>query len=224
MVYKSMLRLLNNPEKGVTLVEIIVTVMLVGILAAFTLPNMFKQVQDRKTREAMNTVNSILQDVQKQALRRGTGSCTLELGKSSGSTGSYYDRVRVSPLGCLVAVPSNTETVSSTTYHSVILPSNISVATNITATTPKLIYSYKGHITDYTSLVPSGQTPTLVLFQVDSDGRTALVSNQQSKKCLIASSLLGLTVLGNYDVSDAAQLSTASITSAKCTPSSDGTK
>jgi prepilin-type N-terminal cleavage/methylation domain-containing protein len=219
-----MLRLLNNPEKGVTLVEMLVTIMLVGILAAFTLPNMFKQVQDRKTREAMNTVNSILQDVQKQALRRGTGSCTLELGKPSGSTSSYYDRVRISPLGCLVAVPSNTETISSTNYHSVTLPSNVNIATNITATTPKLIYSYKGHITDYTSLVPSGQTPTLVLFPVDSDGRTPLVNSKQSKKCLIASSMLGLLVPSNYDVSAATQLTTASITNTKCTPGSDGTK
>jgi prepilin-type N-terminal cleavage/methylation domain-containing protein len=224
-------------EKGVTLVEVLVTAVIAGVLAAISLPNMIVLYNKSKVQTGLDMVKGSFQDAQLQAGRVGR-NCDIELRKSSTSN-TYYDlivargNVTTGTNYCFVAMASQyqTETVGGTTQslQQIQLPRGVRMATNITdrnggsaATTglpPTLTFSFKGHIPDLDSRAPRGQLPTIVIFPVDESTETPYENNpRQTRKCVIIGSLLGILRTGNY--STTASMSSP-VTNTNCTPGID---
>ena len=224
-------------EKGVTLVEVLVTAVIAGVLAAISLPNMIVLYNKSKVQTGLDMVKGSFQDAQLQAGRVGR-NCDIELRKSSTSN-TYYDlivargNVTTGTNYCFVAMASQyqTETVGGTTQplQQIQLPRGVRMATNITdrnggspATTglpPTLTFSFKGHIPDLASRAPKNQLPTIVIFPVDESTESPYENNpRQPRKCVIVGSLLGILRTGYY--STTASLSSP-VTNANCTPGID---
>ena len=224
-------------EKGVTLVEVLVTAVIAGVLAAISLPNMIVLYNKSKVQTGLDMVKGSFQDAQLQAGRVGS-NCDIELRKSSTSN-TYYDlivargNVTTGTNYCFVAMASQyqTETVGGTTQplQQIQLPRGVRMATNITdrnggspATTglpPTLTFSFKGHIPDLASRAPRNQLPTIVIFPVDESTESPYENNpRQPRKCVIIGSLLGIVRTGYY--STTASLSSP-ITNTDCTPGID---
>jgi prepilin-type N-terminal cleavage/methylation domain-containing protein len=225
-------------EKGVTLVEVLVTAVIAGVLAAISLPNMIVLYNKSKVQTGLDMVKGSFQDAQLQAGRVGR-NCDIELRKSSTSN-TYYDLIvargnaTTGTNYCFVAMASQyqTETVGTTTQplQQIKLPRGVRMATNITdrnggspATTglpPTLTFSFKGHIPDLASRAPRNQLPTIVIFPVDESTESPYENNpRQPRKCVIVGSLLGILRTGYY--STTASLSSP-VTNANCTPGIDG--
>ena len=224
-------------EKGVTLVEVLVTAVIAGILAAISLPNMIVLYNKSKVQTGLDMVKGSFQDAQLQAGRVGR-NCDIELRKSSTSN-TYYDLIvargnaTTGTNYCFVAMASQyqTETVGGTTQplQQIQLPRGVRMATNITdrnggspATTglpPTLTFSFKGHIPDLASRAPRDQLPTIVIFPVDESTESPYENNpRQPRKCVMVGSLLGILRTGYY--STTASLSSP-VTNANCTPGID---
>jgi prepilin-type N-terminal cleavage/methylation domain-containing protein len=224
-------------EKGVTLVEVLVTAVIAGILAAISLPNMIVLHNKSKVQTGLDMVKGSFQDAQLQAGRVGR-NCDIELRKSSTSN-TYYDLIvargnaTTGTNYCFVAMASQyqTETVGGTTQplQQIQLPRGVRMATNITdrnggspATTglpPTLTFSFKGHIPDLASRAPRDQLPTIVIFPVDESTESPYENNpRQPRKCVMVGSLLGILRTGYY--STTASLSSP-VTNANCTPGID---
>jgi prepilin-type N-terminal cleavage/methylation domain-containing protein len=224
-------------EKGVTLVEVLVTAVIAGVLAAISLPNMIVLYNKSKVQTGLDMVKGSFQDAQLQAGRVGR-NCDIELRKSSTSN-TYYDLIvargnaTTGTNYCFVAMASQyqTETVGGTTQplQQIQLPRGVRMATNITdrnggspATTglpPTLTFSFKGHIPNLDSRAPRDQLPTIVIFPVDESTESPYENNpRQPRKCVIIGSLLGILRTGYY--STTASLSSP-ITNTKCTPGID---
>jgi len=224
-------------EKGVTLVEVLVTAVIAGVLAAISLPNMIVLYNKSKVQTGLDMVKGSFQDAQLQAGRVGR-NCDIELRKSSTSN-TYYDlivargNVTTGTNYCFVAMASQyqTETVGGTTQplQQIQLPRGVRMATNITdknggspATTglpPTLTFSFKGHIPDLASRAPKNQLPTIVIFPVDESTESPYENNpRQPRKCVIVGSLLGILRTGYY--STTASLSSP-VTDNNCTPGID---
>jgi len=221
-------------EKGVTLVEVLVTAVIAGVLAAISLPNIIVLYNKSKVQTGLDMVKGSFQDAQLQAGRVGR-NCDIELRKSSTSN-TYYDlivargNVTTGTNYCFVAMASQyqTETVGGTTQplQQIQLPRGVRMATNITdrnggspATTglpPTLTFSFKGHIPDLASRAPKNQLPTIVIFPVDESTESPYENNpRQPRKCVMVGSLLGILRTGYY--STTASLSSP-VTNANCTP------
>jgi prepilin-type N-terminal cleavage/methylation domain-containing protein len=224
-------------EKGVTLMEVLVTAVIVGILAAIGLPNIIALYNKSKVQTGLDMVKGSFQDAQRQAGRVGR-NCDIELRKSSNSN-TYYDLIVAKGNAttgtnyCFVAMASQyqTETVGGTTQplQQIQLPRGVRMATNITdrnggspGTTglpPTLTFSFKGHIPDLDSRAPRDQLPTIVIFPVDESTESPYENNpRQPRKCVIIGSLLGILRTGYY--STTASLSSP-ITNTNCTPGID---
>jgi len=225
-------------EKGVTLMEVLVTAVIVGILAAIGLPNMIILYNKSKVQTGLDMVKGSFQDAQRQAGRMGK-NCDIELRKSSASN-TYYDLIVAKGNAttgttnyCFVAMASQyqTETVGTTTQplQQIKLPRGVRIATNITdrnggsaAATglpPTLTLSFKGHIPDLDSRAPRDQLPTIVIFPVDESTETPYENNpRQPRKCVIIGSLLGIVRTGYY--STTASMSSP-VTNTNCTPGID---
>jgi prepilin-type N-terminal cleavage/methylation domain-containing protein len=74
----------TNSESGFTLIEQLVVLLLVGILGAFIAPNMMGMNQRNELNEAVSSLRSSLQEVQRQAIMKST-NCTVTLPVSNTS-------------------------------------------------------------------------------------------------------------------------------------------
>ncbi|MEM7758912.1 MAG: prepilin-type N-terminal cleavage/methylation domain-containing protein [Cyanobacteria bacterium P01_A01_bin.40] len=66
----------NN--SGFTLIEVIVVTIIVGIIAAISVPNFFSLLQRNRVTEALSSIEGALREGQKQAERDGSG-CDLTI-------------------------------------------------------------------------------------------------------------------------------------------------
>lgn len=71
---------LNVPkqERGFTLIEIIVTVIVVGILSAVAAPSLLGLLNQTRVNDGLRQIQSSLKEAQRQAMRRGD-TCTVTL-------------------------------------------------------------------------------------------------------------------------------------------------
>jgi prepilin-type N-terminal cleavage/methylation domain-containing protein len=80
-----MLRLnVHNSESGFTLLEQLIVLVLVGILGALTTPSVLGMKQRQELNDAVSSLRSSLQEVQRQAIMKST-NCTITLPSSSTS-------------------------------------------------------------------------------------------------------------------------------------------
>jgi prepilin-type N-terminal cleavage/methylation domain-containing protein len=211
------MNLLNAPrESGITLMELLVTAVILGILAAIGIPNLVGLLNKNRVQSSTDILRTVLQDSQRQAMRVGK-VCEVELRKSSASQ-SYYDLVvargDVNKNPCLAAIPArySKETIGKDVYavQTVKLPDGVRIATNITSNPPKLIFSLKGHICNLHDSVNNNKAlpsqskqrklPTFVIFPVNESTETPHENSEKATtKCIIAGSLLGILRTGNYD-------------------------
>ncbi len=72
----------RNKERGFTLTEMLVTVIVAGILAAITGPSLVGLINRNQVKEAQRQVEMALKEAQRQAMRRGK-SCQVTINSTS---------------------------------------------------------------------------------------------------------------------------------------------
>ena len=115
----------HKKEQGFTLTEMLVTIIIAGILAAISTPNLLIWYNNTQVKRAVEQLQGALTEAQRQAMRRGE-SCTVTLDitnqKITNSTGSE---------GCLLSDR--------------ILPTGVAMTTNISGN--NIQFSFKGNTT-----------------------------------------------------------------------------
>ena len=162
----------NNQEKGLSLIEMIITVIIVGILAATTIPSLLGLFNQNRVTEALSEVKGAIKEAQRQAIRRGK-TCKIK-----------FDEVTIKgKIRHRVTIVTNTDepgsNYSGCLLRERILPEVITLDTSLPGKTPRIIFSHRGNTTS------SG---TIALF----------ASTQGIQKCLVISNGLGIMRTGNY--------------------------
>ena len=187
-----MRRLNVHKNQGFTLLEILVALAITGILAALTLPNLSAWLNSNKVQEATDSIQSALQDAQRQAIRRGR-SCTINFANPIGTTPTVYSRITASDAGCLVATNTNASSLS--------LPEEVfMVVSNFpnfppVGGSPGIRFSFRGHVPRLTFDPP--QNRAIIVLYPAADASAAPYPNQE-KKCIVIASLLGIVKQGTY--------------------------
>ena len=83
----------RKQERGFTLIEMIVTVIILGILSAITAPSLIGLFDQMRVKDGLRQIESSLKEAQRQAMRRGS-SCTISLNATN-------NMITGSPTQCL---------------------------------------------------------------------------------------------------------------------------
>jgi prepilin-type N-terminal cleavage/methylation domain-containing protein len=208
----------STNEKGMTLLEILVVAVLVGILAALGLPQLLALLHRNQVQAAVDTLQNTLEDAQRQAIRTSQ-ECTIKLSKTG--SGTYYSELRSTITAgkpvCIIN-SSGLLTVKTVGNEQVVqLPDEIKMATNLSGDSPTISYSFKGHTTTVAKDLgeTSDELPTIVVFPYNDDANTVY---QGEQKCLVMASLLGVIRTGVY------QGSLSLINSSGCATFLEGTE
>ena len=178
-----------HKNQGFTLLEILVALAITGVLAALTGANLLAWLNSSKVQEATDSIQSALQDAQRQAIRRGR-SCTINFANPIGTTPTVYSRITASDAGCLVATNTNASSLS--------LPQEVFMVVRNFPTlgsSPGIRFSFRGHVPGLT-FVPRANQAIIVLYPAAN--ATADPYPNQEKKCIVIASLLGIVKQGTY--------------------------
>jgi prepilin-type N-terminal cleavage/methylation domain-containing protein len=178
-------------QRGFTLIEVMVIVMVVGILAATAAPSFGSLLDSIKVNQTVTDLRTVLQDTQRQAIRNSQ-VCTIQVPNTIGNGNSYGNsKKKIIQGNCL-------------TSGSPELADNIDLATNLQSSsttsgssdTIALQFGTFGSAAfSIQSAVQSPATPR------DPTGKVvAFVAENPKvqKKCVAISSTLGLTRIGTY--------------------------
>ena len=178
-----------HKNQGFTLLEILVALAITGVLAALTGANLLAWLNSSKVQEATDSIQSALQDAQRQAIRRGR-SCTINFANPIGTTPTVYSRITASDAGCLVATNTNASSLS--------LPQEVFMVVRNFPTlgsSPGIRFSFRGHVPGITFDPPQNRA-IIVLYPAAN--ATADPYPNQEKKCIVIASLLGIVKQGTY--------------------------
>jgi len=123
-----MRHLLAN-DRGLTLFELLVVLVIVGVLAALGIPNLLGAINASKVKQAQTQVQGIIRGAQRQALNSGA-SCGLKLNTSN-------NPITISDIN---SSPTNTCLSAST----LVLPQDVKILTNLSGTPPSITFNFKG--------------------------------------------------------------------------------
>ena len=139
LTWRLSLMLLYNARKsnsGFTLTEIIVTIIIIGVIAAIAAPNFLGLLNRNRVNEAARQIEGALTEAQRQAIRRGR-QCSIEIDEANnlisnpGGSGCLLSNRNLNSMvqlnTNLPAAPNNTITFSG--------------KGNITGTNPVLVVS-----------------------------------------------------------------------------------
>jgi prepilin-type N-terminal cleavage/methylation domain-containing protein len=177
----------HHKNQGFTLLEILVALAITGILAALTGPNLLAWLNRNKVQEATDSIQSALQDAQKQAMRRGR-ICTINFTNGTGTNPTVYSQIRASEAGCLVMANAG----------SLNLPQEVFMVVRNFPTlgiSPGVQFSFRGHVPGLT-FTPRENQAIIVLYPA-ANASAAPYPNQE-RKCLVMASLLGIVKQGTY--------------------------
>jgi prepilin-type N-terminal cleavage/methylation domain-containing protein len=177
----------HHKNQGFTLLEILIALAITGILAALTLPNLLAWLNRNKVQEATDSIQSALQDAQKQAMRRGR-ICTINFTNGTGTNPTVYSQIRASEAGCLVMANAG----------SLNLPQEVFMVVRNFPTlgsSPGVQFSFRGHVPGLT-FTPRENQAIIVLYPA-ANASAAPYPNQE-RKCLVMASLLGIVKQGTY--------------------------
>jgi prepilin-type N-terminal cleavage/methylation domain-containing protein len=188
-----MRRLNVNKNQGFTLLEILIALAITGILAALTGPNLLAWLNSNKVQEATDSIQSALEDAQRQAIRLGR-ICTINFTNGTGTNPTVYRQITASEAGCLVATNTNASSLS--------LPEEVfMVVSNFpkfppVSGSPGIRFSFRGHVPGLTFAPPGG--PAIIVLYPAANA-SADPYPKQEKKCLVIASLLGIVKQGTYN-------------------------
>jgi prepilin-type N-terminal cleavage/methylation domain-containing protein len=203
----------HHKNQGFTLLEILVALAITGILAALTLPNLLAWLNSNKVQEATDSIQSALQDAQKQAMRRGR-ICRINFTNGTGTTPTVYSQITALDKdskpdpGCLVMANAG----------SLNLPEEVFMVTNFPTlgSSPGVEFSFRGHVPRLTFTPPDG--PAIIVLYPAANASAAPYPNQE-RKCIVMASLLGIVKQGTYNGDPLGTLNAN-----KCQIRLDGTK
>jgi prepilin-type N-terminal cleavage/methylation domain-containing protein len=130
-------------DQGFTLFEVLVTVIIIGILAALGIPSLLGTINANRIRQAQSQVQGILQGAQRQALTQGV-QCDPQLNLDT----NPITISEVTNNGCLTAT-------------TLVLPQDVKIQTNLE--TPIFYYSFKGRYFPDSPI----ETDTAIVFSSD---------------------------------------------------------
>ena len=95
----------RNSNRGLTLVETLVVVIMVGVLAAISAPSFLSWLESRRVAEAMAQLEGAIREGQRQAMRSNT-NCVINVPSGANPT------ITATPATCLPTGPRNLENVT----------------------------------------------------------------------------------------------------------------
>ena len=141
-------------NRGVSLIEMLAVTLIIGVLAAFSTPNLMALFSHHKVRNAMVIINSAIKETQKQAIRQGI-SCDVILDTVNRTMSG-------NPASCLAEQKDIDDSPEST--DDLTIRSNIAPAP---ATLHTISFSAKGNTTTGgTIVVSSDSTDTQRCFVI----------------------------------------------------------
>jgi prepilin-type N-terminal cleavage/methylation domain-containing protein len=184
-------------NQGVTLLEILITIVVIGILATLSLPNMVGMFSKNNLSQAVQTIQSSLQDSQRQALRRGL-KCNIVLDART-TPPQIFSPSDVQENKTVVDEPKNYDCLIGGNKQ---LPSDIAIASNLrinNSTAPKKVsivqFSYKGQplnlVGDTSNLVNPGPASQPAIIIIGAKG-------VKTAKCVVISPVIGMVRTGDY--------------------------
>jgi type II secretory pathway pseudopilin PulG len=123
----------TNKVTGFSLAEMAVTAVVVGVLAAVSVPNLLGLMNQNRLKQAMSEIESGLKEAQRQAMRRGR-SCTVTITNTN---------LTAAPAGCLLRERNL---------------SNISSDISISTPPAPIVFSYKGNVDTNDYIIPIQHT------------------------------------------------------------------
>jgi len=127
---------LKRNQRGFTLLEIIIVIIIVGVLASLALPRFFRTVEYSRGTEALTNINAIRQSMERCYLQRNayTG-CTafgnLDLEDPTGSPNQHFTYGMTAPTSTTYTITAtrNTRDNSGPAGDTVVLTNNGSTIT-----------------------------------------------------------------------------------------------
>ena len=117
----------RDNSQGFTLLETMMTIIVIGILSAIAAPSFLGMLNRNRVNSALNDIQGALQQAQREAMRKS--------------------------ISCKVNLDSNTVTSDSSNSSNCLvtgnrtLPDGVVMVTNISGTPPQINFSYRGTIT-----------------------------------------------------------------------------
>jgi prepilin-type N-terminal cleavage/methylation domain-containing protein len=189
-----MRRLNVNKNQGFTLLEILIALVITGILAALTGPNLLAWLNSNKVQEATDSIQSALRDAQRQAIRQGR-ICTINFTNgTSNNNRMVYRQITASEPGCLVATNTNAGSLS--------LPQEVFMVVDnfpdfpADSGSPGVQFSFRGHVPGLT-FDPREDQAIIVLYPAANAAADPYPN--QERKCIVIASLLGIVKQGTYN-------------------------
>lgn len=166
---------INSNTQGFTLIESLVTVAIVGVIAAITAPSFFGALTNKRVDDVLAKVEGALKEAQSTAVKKSQ-SCTLMIAAQ---------RVSAVRIDAVTGAASADPACLPTGERDFSTSGNIALLGTAGSTGTPITFSLKGS-------TPVTQTTEAILVR-----RTDTTSNQRIK-CLVISSGVGLIRTGNY--------------------------
>jgi prepilin-type N-terminal cleavage/methylation domain-containing protein len=175
-------------NQGFTLIEMMVTVIIIGVIAALAAPNFLGLLNQSRVKDSLAQVEGAIKEAQRQAIRKGK---TCKISFTSSGTGDNLSIVQIHPnetisgraysySECLL---SNRELPKSVSFS--LLNSGSGTLETINSTNEvNLAFSTKGN--------PNVQG---IMIVIEHPGTN-------TKKCIQIAGLLGNMITGDYDSTD----------------------
>jgi prepilin-type N-terminal cleavage/methylation domain-containing protein len=174
-------------NQGVTLLEVVITTVVIGILASLSAPSVVGMLARSDSKSAVQIIQSAIQEAKREAIRNSK-SCEISVAFSKRI--DWNLEIRANKDGCLKNV-DNEAPVAMT----VELPENVSFATsNLPVDKSARLYSSFIQFNRKGVVMARDNTPTLsepAVIVVAAEGAN-------SAECIVISPVLGLIRTGRY--------------------------
>ncbi len=129
-------KLSKKSDRGFTLIELVVVLIIVGIIAGIATPNLISLYRRNQVNAALSELLGAIRETQRQAMRQGR-ICRLDIDPNS-------NIMTATPPGCLMT----TRTIDT----------GIDIRTNLPGGNPNISFSHKGSTTRMGTIVLSSDS------------------------------------------------------------------